>query len=391
MSKLSSRLDRRPVKITGSSPPIAENNPLGGAEVITEAGPVFRRLTRFNPSYRHGRRAVGDFLKMGAALPVLAGQKGGPDLHPAGAVFLDTETTGLAGGTGTIPFLTGLAWFESDGGLRVEQYLSRHPGEEAAQLCLVAQTLCRAEFLVTFNGKAFDVPLLNTRFILNRQRNPGYALPHYDLLLIARRIFRRRLDNCRLMTLESAVLNFQRVGDIPGAEIPRAYFDYVKGGPVEPIAKVLEHNALDLAALAALAAVLDEMYTNPETVEHALDHLGLARTALDVGHDAAADSHLGRAARSPCEDTSAQALLMSARAAARKRDWPLAAAQWLEVLRRRPSDAAAHLGLAKYFEHTAKEYTRALDHARYTRDLEGQDGSAKRVARLQRKLLKDEI
>ncbi len=390
MSRLKKRLARHVEKATKAALETKPASNLEGEEVITELGPVFCRTLRFDPAYQHGDTKVTDFLSVGAALPVLAGQSAPTDLCPRGAVFLDTETTGLAGGTGTMPFLTGLAWFEQSGCLRVEQYLSRHPAEEPAQLLLVAKALSRADFLVTFNGKAFDVPLLNTRFILNRQKNPGYALPHYDLLLIARRIFKRRLDNCKLTTLESTVLNFHRVGDIPGAEIPAAYAAFLRGGPVEPMARILEHNALDLAALAALAAVLEQMYNEPETVEHVLDHLGLARAALTAGRDSAAHLHLTRAGGSACDDTSVEAQLMSARAAARAGDWTVASAHWLEALKRRPGNAAAHLSLAKYFEHKTRSFARALEHAPHTAGLEGEGGSAKRVERLLRKLSKDD-
>lgn len=362
-----------------------EPRELPGEAVETGHGPVQRVRRRYPPGARHGREPLDGFLGTGAGLAVLARDQRLAALHPPGALFLDTETTGLAGGTGTLPFLVGVAWLEPDGALVVEQLLAREPSEERAQLELLTAHLERCEFLVTFNGRAFDLPLVNTRYVMQRLTNPGALKPHLDLLHVARRIFGRRLDDRSLGNLESAVLGFERVGDIPGHQIPGVYADFLRGGPVAPLVAVLEHNALDLLALAALGAVLERMYADPAAVEHAADHLGLARAALAAGEPEAATRHLERASRDGAGLDRRDALHLAARAAARRREHDRARELWERVLETDADDPTAHLALAKHYEHREKDYARALVHARGAEEIEGPEGTAHRIARLERK------
>jgi len=189
-----------------------------------------------------------------AAVSILTGQPalGGFDLRRA--VFLDTETTGLAGGTGTAAFLVGVGWVEGER-FRFRQYFMRDYHEEAALLRGLADDFEGLERIVTFNGGLFDVPLLETRYRLNRERFPfGQAL-HFDLLHPARRLWKARLESCRLQSLERALLDVTRRGDVAGEEIPRIYFDFVRRRDGRAMARVLEHNRLDVLSLAALAAL----------------------------------------------------------------------------------------------------------------------------------------
>jgi uncharacterized protein YprB with RNaseH-like and TPR domain len=188
------------------------------------------------------------------AVSILTGQSelGAFDLRRA--VFLDTETTGLAGGTGTAAFLVGVGWVEGER-FRFRQYFMRDYHEEPALLRGLAEDLAGCERIVTFNGGLFDVPLLETRYALNRERFPlGQAL-HFDLLHPARRLWKARLESCRLQSLERALLGVTRRGDVPGEEIPRIYFDFVRRRDGRAMARVLEHNRLDVLSLAALAAL----------------------------------------------------------------------------------------------------------------------------------------
>ena len=188
------------------------------------------------------------------AVSILTGQSelGAFDLRRA--VFLDTETTGLAGGTGTAAFLVGVGWVEGKR-FRFRQYFMRDYHEEPALLRGLAEDLAGCERIVTFNGGLFDVPLLETRYALNRERFPlGQAL-HFDLLHPARRLWKARLESCRLQSLERALLGVTRRGDVPGEEIPRIYFDFVRRRDGRAMARVLEHNRLDVLSLAALAAL----------------------------------------------------------------------------------------------------------------------------------------
>ncbi len=204
------------------------------------------------------RQGVVAFARLRAldpdAVAVLTGETdlGGFDLRRA--VFLDTETTGLAGGTGTAAFLVGIAYVEGDR-LRVRQYFMRDYHEEPALLRGLAADLARFRDVVTFNGKAFDLPLLEARYRLNRERYPLAEARHFDLLHPARRLWKARLESCRLQSLEGSLLSFRRHGDVPGEEIPRIYFDFVRRRDGRAMAKVLDHNRLDVLSLAALAAL----------------------------------------------------------------------------------------------------------------------------------------
>lgn len=172
---------------------------------------------------------------------------------PAELVYLDTETTGLAGGTGTCAFLIGIGVIEGSDFV-VRQFFLRDYPEEKAILAALADELSRYKGLVTFNGKTFDVPLLETRYTLARQRSPFGRMIHLDLLHPARRLWKLRLERCHLTHLEQEVLGISRKGDVPGSEIPGIYFDYLRTGDARGLQPVFFHNSLDIVTLAALTA-----------------------------------------------------------------------------------------------------------------------------------------
>ncbi|HEY0095342.1 MAG TPA: ribonuclease H-like domain-containing protein, partial [Archangium sp.] len=207
------------------------------------------------PDHSHGNAPLAEALDVEPPLVAsLALQPGLAGVDFQRMLFLDTETTGLAGGTGTVPFLVGLAWFEGRS-LRVHQLFLRRLGEEAPLLRELAARMAQASCLVTFNGKSFDWPLLRTRFVLNRVAPPA-ELPHLDLLHCARRVFKHRGSGTRLVHLEEQVLGFHRVGDVDGALIPELYFRFLRGGEGSALTPVLEHNVNDLLLLAALLGLL---------------------------------------------------------------------------------------------------------------------------------------
>ncbi len=186
-------------------------------------------------------------------------------IDPEQWLFLDTETTGLAGGTGTYAFLVGLAWWDA-GGLQVEQFCMRDLDEEHSLLLELSERIRERPVLVTFNGKSFDWPLLETRYRMTRTISPGTLAAHVDLLHPARHLWRPRLGSVRLKDLEAHVLGgeestlgWSRDDDIDSSLIPEMYFDYLRGGPVEPLAGVFRHNQMDLRGLAALAGKMIAM------------------------------------------------------------------------------------------------------------------------------------
>lgn len=297
--------------------------------------------------------------------------------------FLDLETTGLAGGTGTLAFLVGLARIR-DGRLETRQLFLRSPAAEAAALALVEEHLVGCTHLVTFNGKCFDVPLLETRFVMHRRKLA--ALPHLDLLHPARRVWKRRLEDCTLGRLEAEVLGRPRQGDIDGAEIPQRWFDWLALGDARPLAPVIEHNRLDLVALAALAGRLARLLEHPGEAAHASDLFSLGRMMARDGDERAEptlDAALSRGA--------AEAAPELARVKKRRGAADAALPLW-EMAAREPGRRGIEAGveLAKHYEHRAKDFARALAVTRGLlgrADLSGRDRAdlEKRGARLEGK------
>jgi uncharacterized protein YprB with RNaseH-like and TPR domain len=199
-------------------------------------------------------------------------------------VFLDTETSGLAGGTGTFVFLVGLA-FRTPVGYRVVQVFMRDPSDEPAFLAGLAQFLAPFKTIVTFNGKSFDIPMLNTRHILNGFTPPFSQLAHIDLLPLARRLWRNRLPSRALKDLEQQILGITRTAEeVPGWLIPELYFDYLHSKDARPLKSVLYHNAQDILSLGLLFNYVADLLANPLQIapEQGLDVIAIARLYEDL-------------------------------------------------------------------------------------------------------------
>src|SRR5262245_9282813 len=215
-----------------------------GDEVATGAGKHWER-EMFYPSHRpHGRADVGALLDLPHDWLTAITEGAAPAAPPQQWAFLDTETTGLAGGTGTCAFLVGVGRITPDG-FRVRQFFMRDYAEEASVLAALAEYLEPFQVLITYNGRTFDQPLLETRYRMNRSRPPFARMAHHvDLLYGSRRLWKLRYESCRLVELEQHVLGYEREGDVPGSLIPHLYFEYLRtryGGRLQP---VFEHNAL---------------------------------------------------------------------------------------------------------------------------------------------------
>src|SRR5271167_883988 len=212
-----------------------------------------------------------------AALRLLAPDAPEDVADPERWLFLDTETTGLAGGTGTYPFLVGLAWWEG-GGLEVEQLFMREYSEEHSLLAALAERMAERPVLVTFNGKSFDWPLLETRYRMTRAIRPPAPRAHLDFLHPARNLWRLRLGSVRLPELERHVLGWNRGTDVMSELIPSIYFDFLRGGPPEPLVPIFHHNQMDLRGLAGIASRVLSLLADPEgTGPDALELYGVSR------------------------------------------------------------------------------------------------------------------
>jgi uncharacterized protein YprB with RNaseH-like and TPR domain len=259
----------------------------------------------------YGDARVGDFAarleEAAADAPIVAG--GAPAQPPF--VYVDLETTGLSGGAGTHAFLVGCGWFDDDGGFVTRQFVMTRYRDERALLATVAGELSRAGALVSYNGKSFDAPVLETRYMFHRLEWAAGRLPHLDVLHPARRFWgdasagpatarlqRARADagapreirdgmsSCSLVALERQVLGARRIGDVPGFEIPARYFQFVRSGDARPLAAVLEHNRLDLLSLAGLTArLLHLVHAGAEAARDAQEALALGSVYGRAGLD----------------------------------------------------------------------------------------------------------
>src|SRR6266403_795069 len=285
-------------------------------------------------------------------------------------LFLDTETTGLAGGTGTYAFLIGLAWWDA-GALQVEQFFMRDFGEEHAILHEVAAHLAKRPVLVTFNGKSFDWPLLENRFTMTRSIAVPKLAAHLDLLHPARALWKLRLGSVRLVELERQVLDARTLGwhreeDVLAALIPQHYFDYLRGGPAEPLAAVVRHNQMDLRGLAALVGKIDALLTSGDGDEvHSLDLFGLSRYLQRRGNSQRAHFACTQAIDLGLpKEYDRQARRELALSAKRRGEHEQAAKLWHELAADESLGVYACVQLAIYYERRAKRLETALEFAR---------------------------
>jgi hypothetical protein len=288
---------------------------------------------------------------------VLAGDGAFAGFDLSRAAFLDTETTGLSGGTGTAAFLIGVGWVEGDA-FRVRQYFMRDYNEEPALLEALARDLAGFERLVTFNGRQFDVPLLETRYRLDRGRFPLAGALHLDLLHPARRLWKLRLDSCRLQALESELLGVRRIGDVPGDEIPDIYFRYIRGRDAGALGRVLDHNFVDVVSLAALTAravrwIADGEPTDPR------DAFSLGRVLERAQLHERAEHEYRRTLAMDAGELRVPALLSLGRFAKRRHRHGEALPLWREAAA--AGECAAFRELAIHFERRRREPRAALE------------------------------
>lgn len=405
--RLAAMQGTRPV--APATPPVAPPPPApvalpGGREEETPFGPCYVVERAYPLDHYHGPHPLAALHGIERALLAdLGGDRRLRETPLERLVFLDTETTGLAGGTGTHVFLIGLGFFATDpfgdSQFVVRQYFLRQLREERALLHGLGVALADGGALVTFNGKSFDWPLLATRFTLHRHPLASHAWPHLDLLHPARRVWKHRLASCALGNLEREVLGIHREGDIPGALIPDLYFRYLRDGDTRPLLPVLKHNQEDIVSLLGLLNHLGTVLAATGTLTlPGADHYGLA--ALHAAHGrqdasiAAYRAALADPAMSPALRRAAKLAL--AGALKRSRRWDEAVVLWRDLMRsearRKAPDPWAYIELAKYQEHLARDYPAAIttvEAALALLQLRGvrteRDALHYRLARLQRK------
>jgi len=356
---------------------------------------------KYGPGHRHGRVAIADTLPPSTGLwpnvSLLSGVTCPPNL-----LFVDLETTGLAGGAGTYAFLVGCAWF--DGGcLRTRQFFLSSFAAERAMLEALADVAEGVGTVVTYNGKTFDVPLIETRFLFHRMETPFAGMPHIDMLHPARRLWRSDHEgqvSCRLSLVERSLCGQVREGDVPGMEIPSRYFHYVRSGDARPLVAVLEHNRLDLLSLAIVTARAAQLLEDgPPAAATTREAYGLGRLYERAGRTADARACFARAAGLEGElraDTGTQpeALRAYAVLSRRERRYEEAALAWSRLLALRgcpaPLVREATEALAIHHEHRVRDLGAARSFALQSLDYPGtasrREAVHHRLARLDRKL-----
>lgn len=316
-------------------------------------------------------------------------------VDPRDMIFLDTETTGLSGGTGTHVFLVGIGRFNGDA-LHVRQFFMRHPGDERGLLAALASDLGDIGALVTYNGRSFDVPLLETRY---RMHGQTFASPeqHIDLLSPARAIWKHRLPSCSLGTIERMVLGVQRDMDAPGWMIPQLYFDYLRSRRIETLEPVFEHNRVDIVTLARLTALVQTYEAGIRTPANDIDRLAVALHRLRRHGDDEAITSISELWRLPTipADLRLRALRDLSVALKRRRRHAEASEEWLVAQRdpSRPLRLFAAEELAKHLEHRERDHARAIeivrrgaDGAALARDAAAVAAFERRLRRLERKM-----
>jgi len=382
-------------RIETRRPPRAAPEPIervvGGEVVDTGGGELVVVRREYPLEHRHGRMPLDGVRR--APLDVLARVARMESAPPAAErlLFLDTETTGLAGGTGTYAFLVGAGWIEGDAFV-VAQHFMRDLDEEPALLAALAPLLERAGGVVTFNGGGFDLPLLETRFVLARRRWPA-MLPHLDLLRPSRRVWTGCFDDCRLGTLERDVLGLAREQDVPGALIPTLYFDWLRHKRAAPLARIFAHNRDDVLSLAALVGWFGAALGDAPALR-AAEWAGLGRLWEPV------DLERGLA----CYRAALQAGLVGEAAhwvrlrlawwEKRAARWETACALWDVARQRELFDPRPWEELAKFHEHRARDFAAARTVVTGALDLARSAGVGERVldaftyrlARIERRL-----
>ncbi|MGH2621217.1 MAG: ribonuclease H-like domain-containing protein [Anaerolineales bacterium] len=342
-----------------------------GEELQTPLGVAYRLESRFPLSHQHGKVALRDLLDFEPALAAeVAGDRKLRSTRLGSMAFVDLETTGLAGGTGTLGFLVGVGTFQTDG-FRLRQYFLRDPNEEAAMLRSLKLELEQMEGIVSFNGRVFDLPLLEARStIALRERWRLNEWPHFDLLYPSRRLWRRALADCRLGTLEQHILQITRAEeDVPGELIPGMYLEYLRTGDASDMRRVIYHNSVDILSLVGLASGVLDRYRRPDPAGLSGEEaLAVARWHQASGRSRSAEAaYRAAVAGTGRVELRAEALRRFTTHLKRAGQLKQALAAWRSWCKLAPHDPTPCLEISKYFEWHAGSYPQALKWAEQAR------------------------
>lgn len=381
--------------LTGDPIPVETLFP-DGIEIESAAGRCFMVENRYTLQTPHGRWRLGDMLTFGVdPLPLMFDPQHLVEAELRDSLFIDTETTGLYG-AGVFPFLIGAGYFEGDQFV-VRQYFARDHGEETAALEAALSLIEIKKNLVTFNGHAFDLPLLDARFRMNRLEPSVGALmrqPGMDLYKVGRRIWRWACPSCSLIGLEQSVMSIVRhEPDIPGSQIPWVYRRFIQEQDARPLQPVFSHNRMDLLSMVTLLAELLLRFSDESGPFKPLEHYGMARFWLSQGSFDRAEAELRLATDSSSNSVvdAGQRLILRELGALLKRQkrYKEARSFW-EILATAGRDIEACIELAKWYEWSEKDFSTALTWTETGLTLPGnalfQEELTHRQSRLSRKL-----
>lgn len=335
-----------------------------GDEIESSFGPAFRIESLYEVDHRHGNSRLSQVLTFPGSLAADITKQSSFDQVPLEKIaFLDTETTGLGGGAGTLVFLVGIGTFvESQ--FRFRQYFMRDPAEEPGMLEVLQKDLDSASGFVTYNGRAFDLPILESRYtIALRRRLTLQKSPHLDLLHVARRLWRHSLPDCTLGTVEGEILGVQRTEeDVPGSWIPGMYLDYLRSGDASDMTRVIYHNTIDVLSLVGLAGYVLDRHTDERLSDlNASEALAVARWHQDSGRTDPAESAYRKAVRSRKKSVKVEAIRRYTGYLKRENRKSEAVKSWKRWHGLAPEDPAPCIELAKYFEWDIKDYEQAIN------------------------------
>lgn len=365
-----------------------------GRVVANEFGEHFQVERVFAPHKQHGSADIGALVELPSTLLNSLSENEIAAFEPGRWAFLDTETTGLAGGSGTYAFLIGVGQI-TERGFRTRQYFMREYAEERSMLFALEEHLLQFDVLITYNGRSYDQPLLETRYRMNRHKPPFSRLGHLDLLYGARRLWKLRLESCRLIQLEQEILGVCREGDLPGELIPYVYFEYLRSREALQLVPIFHHNAMDILTLACLTAIVPAAFRSTDAgalhrvgVRRGTELAGIGRWLRKAGEDAKALELFRRAVDAGLPDRYLFQTL-----------WEIAC---LEKKLQNSNDAlrifielsgcrnefriSALEELAKFYEHEERNYALALEFTDQALSFESSPALEHRRQRLQRRL-----
>ncbi|MGC4048129.1 MAG: ribonuclease H-like domain-containing protein [Paludibaculum sp.] len=378
LQKIDERYQAEPLPQTRALP--------DGQEVRTEDGTHWEIDRHWPAHHRHGTADVGALSELPQDLLAALVNEEGVTVPPERWAFLDTETSGLSGGSGAFAFLVGVGGITANGFV-LKQFFMRDHGEEPSMLKALSAYLDQFDLLVTYNGRSFDQPLLETRYRLLRIREPFPRLKHVDLLYSARRLWRLALESCRLQELEQRILGVERHGDVDGQFIPNLYFEYLRTGNFAPLRPVISHNAVDILSLACLTAIVPVAFREPQRLTSGAEMVALARWFRNEGRAEDALMLMRQALKRSLDEALLYETLWHVADMERKLERHDAAVEvWTELSTiRNPWQAKALERLAIHYERREKNLAMAFEMTLAAQIIEDSEALQKRAARLSKK------